>query len=137
VHEQLGTRGEPGRAGRCRPPGRRQGCRQATQTPRSRLAVTAYPRLPRLSEPVGPAPYGASQRAPKGTLTGSHRAGFAPWRRGGGETPPPVPRDAGREVGDMWGNPPVMGDTPPRSSRGRVATIHVTPPLGDSVGQSP
>jgi len=34
--------------------------------------------FPRLGEPVGPPPYGAQERAPRGTLSESHRTGFPP-----------------------------------------------------------
>jgi len=58
----------------------------------------------------------------------SHGEGLPPVASGGGETLPPVQRDAGPEVGDMWGKPPVRGDTAPVMSRRRVANNHVTPP---------
>jgi len=35
--------------------------------------------------------------------------GFPPVASVGGETPPPVPQDAGPEVADMWGKPLFSG----------------------------
>jgi len=34
--------------------------------------------------------------------------GVPPWPVWGGWTPPPVLRDAGPEVGDVWGKPPIL-----------------------------
>jgi len=77
---------------------------------------------------VGSTPCGVPERASRGTLTRTSRRGFPLGLGGVGETPPPLPRDAGPEVGDMWGKPPVRGDTAPGMSQGRVVTTHVTPP---------
>jgi len=61
---------------------------------------------------------------------GATGQGFPLAEGGGGETPPPVPRNAGPEVGDMWGKPPVRGDTTPRNEPGTGRDQSRNTPLG-------
>jgi len=64
---------------------------------------------------------------PEARCQGATGQGFPLAYGGGGETPPPVPRDAGPEVGYTWRKPPVRGDTTPRHEPRRVRTSHATP----------
>jgi len=92
------------------------------------------PSVPRRMAPKSEPPGARCQRA-----TGQ---GFPLTMGGDGETPPPVLRDAGPEVGDMWGKPPVRGDTTPRhkprtrreQSRNTPLGVGGTAPLGGCPG---
>jgi len=68
------------------------------------------PSVPRRMAPKSDPLWARCQRA-----TGQ---GFPLTRGRSGETPPPVPRDAGPEVEDMCGKTVVMGDTTPRQEPG-------------------
>jgi len=73
----------------------------------------------------------ASRSGPRGArCQGATWKGFPLALGAGGETPPPVPRDAGADFGDKWGKPPVRGDTTPQHEPGTGLDQSRNTPLG-------
>ena len=121
AHEQRGTRGEPGRARRGRPPGDGKGTSRRVETPGHRWRCPPYgtdPRVTRLGEPVGPPPYCVLERAPRVTLTGRHRAGIPPSLGRGWRDIAPSPARRGPRGGGYVGETPRQGWHGPRHEPG-------------------